>query len=572
MVIPIGTDLTLERTPWATISIIVITTISQYLNFGTGEWLIPIPIFQHFGFFHIFFNMLFLWIFGSYLEARIGWLKFVLFYVLSEFGSLFVSFGLMGQAYIGASGAISGIMALYLARFFHSKIRTVFWFGPFPIRYDLPVMFLLPLWFAKDLASGVLGMAEVTGTGYFAHVGGFLSGLIIAKVMKFDVEGRSEHFKLQAARRIAESEEMPRVLKDLKRALEENFEDPEIHHLLGQYYARSSDGLRLARKYFLQAIEKYSRDDRDALKSAGVFVEMVKKCGAESSLEGYLKYATVLDKASDHERASALLSPILGRDDLSGETGKRALARLINNARASGRPELGAMAEGRFRALFPGIEIPEPDESSFRKTLVLPISREQVGKSRWSLWKWLDEVMNTWVFWFWWAIIFLPVAIFIEVSHYETLGDGSIVLAIIVPTAVAGLATHIYLNAGNTIGGFLYGTGYRKSELEAQRNFNISTYLRKGMASEGEKHFEDAVAYYKGVLAEDPKHIEARFRLARIYHHNLERKGSAIHEYEKLIELVPENASYYLAAKEAIEELRGERPAPEPIKPLEWKE
>ena len=112
MVIPIGTDLTLERTPWATISIIVITTISQYLNFGTGEWLIPIPIFQHFGFFHIFFNMLFLWIFGSYLEARIGWLKFVLFYVLSEFGSLFVSFGLMGQAYIGASGAISGIMAL----------------------------------------------------------------------------------------------------------------------------------------------------------------------------------------------------------------------------------------------------------------------------------------------------------------------------------------------------------------------------------------------------------------------------------------------------------------------------
>ena len=80
------------------------------------------------------------------------------------------------------------------------------------------------------------------------------------------------------------------------------------------------------------------------------------------------------------------------------------------------------------------------------------------------------------------------------------------------------------------------------------------------------------MAYYKGVLAEDPKHIEARFRLARIYHHNLERKGSAIHEYEKLIELVPENASYYLAAKEAIEELRGERPAPEPIKPLEWKE
>ena len=75
------------------------------------------------------------------------------------------------------------------------------------------------------------------------------------------------------------------------------------------------------------------------------------------------------------------------------------------------------------------------------------------------------------------------------------------------------------------------------------------------MDSEKKGRYEDAVTYYKGVLEEDPQHIEARFNLARIYHYKLVRKGSAIHEYDKLINMLPETTPHYKTAKKAIEDL-----------------
>ena len=115
----------------------------------------------------------------------------------------------------------------------------------------------------------------------------------------------------------------------------------------------------------------------------------------------------------------------------------------------------------------------------------------------------------------------------------------------------------------------IYGSK-RKNPLEAQRDFNITTYFNKGMAAERDEEWLEAVKYYKGVLTEDPRHFEARYRLAWVYHRKLLRKGSGIYEYEKLLDLLPEGASYSTAAKDALAELRGERPAPEPIRPLEW--
>ena len=555
MFIPIGSNHPLERTPWATISIIALTVLSQYLDLGVGAWLIPIPVFQHGAFVHLLFNMLFLWVFGSYLEVRIGWLAFVAFYILCELGTQLVYSVMLGGYAIGASGAISGIMALYLVRFYHSRIRTLFWLGPFPIRFNLPVMFLIPFWFSRDILFGVMGMVQVTKVAYFAHVGGLLTGLVIAKVMKFDVEGKTEHFKLRAARRIAESEEMHKVLPDLQKALAENYNDPEIHHLLGQYYARSSANLQMAKKYYYQAMNKYLLAGGEPLKAAGVFLEMIEKCGADRALENYLKYAAIFEQAEDHERALALLSQILDRDDLSGETGKRGLARLISNARAVGETELEVRAEDRFQRVFPDTEIPKPDSITASSTLVLPASKEQLGGPGLSPWKWLDEMMNTWVFWFWWTIVFLPVVIFVQPLLSESIRDGSILLAIIIPTIVAAAATHFYLNSGNMVGGFIFGTGYRKSEKQALRAFNISTYFRNGVASEKEGRYEDAVTYYKGVLEEDPNHIEARLKLAGIYHYKLVRKGSAIHEYDKLINILPETTPHYRTVKKAMEDL-----------------
>ena len=91
------------------------------------------------------------------------------------------------------------------------------------------------------------------------------------------------------------------------------------------------------------------------------------------------------------------------------------------------------------------------------------------------------------------------------------------------------------------------------------------------MAAERDEKYTEAVVLLNEVLEVNPKHIEARFRLARIYHRQLKRKGSAIHEYENLMEILPKGAPYHMTAREAVEELLGKRAVPEPIKPLEWK-
>ena len=102
MFLPVGTDQPLDRVPWATISIIAVTVLSQYLDFGAGVWLVPVPVFQHGSFPHLLFNMLFLWVFGSYLEARIGWLSFVFFYALCELGTQLLYSLITGRHVIGA--------------------------------------------------------------------------------------------------------------------------------------------------------------------------------------------------------------------------------------------------------------------------------------------------------------------------------------------------------------------------------------------------------------------------------------------------------------------------------------
>ncbi|UCF31500.1 MAG: rhomboid family intramembrane serine protease, partial [bacterium] len=100
--LPVGTDRKLESIPWATVSIILLSFLNYVLDLGTGDWIIPLPLLMHVDIFHLVFNMLFLWVFGCYLENRVGAVRFLLFYVVCELGSELVANVIMGQEGIGA--------------------------------------------------------------------------------------------------------------------------------------------------------------------------------------------------------------------------------------------------------------------------------------------------------------------------------------------------------------------------------------------------------------------------------------------------------------------------------------
>jgi membrane associated rhomboid family serine protease len=137
-------------------------------------------MFLHSGLLHIAGNMLFLWIFGDNVEDYFGHLRYLLFYVVCGIGSglLHVLFNLSSTVpALGASGAISGVMGAYLVLFPRERILTLVFIFLIPI----PAVFILGYWFLLQFLSGVnaLGSGASGGVAWWAHVGGFLLGMML---------------------------------------------------------------------------------------------------------------------------------------------------------------------------------------------------------------------------------------------------------------------------------------------------------------------------------------------------------------------------------------------------------
>jgi membrane associated rhomboid family serine protease len=143
-------------------------------------------MFLHAGWLHIIGNMWFLWIFGANVEDRFGPLIFLLVYLVCGIGSgvsqVIFSWGSPVPS-IGASGAISGILGAYLIFFPGSRILTliplfIIWFTA-----RIPALIFILLWFAVQFLSGLRslgGTGAVGGVAWWAHVGGFVLGVLIA--------------------------------------------------------------------------------------------------------------------------------------------------------------------------------------------------------------------------------------------------------------------------------------------------------------------------------------------------------------------------------------------------------
>ena len=148
-------------------------------------------MFLHGGWMHVIGNMWFLWIFGDNVEDILGPGKYLLFYltcgVLAGLTQVVLSPG-SNVPTIGASGAIAGVMGAYMAKFPRSRIITLIFVFVFITTIDLPAVVLLVYWFVIQLFSGIGTIATASpgegGTAWFAHVGGFLAGYLLIRLMK----------------------------------------------------------------------------------------------------------------------------------------------------------------------------------------------------------------------------------------------------------------------------------------------------------------------------------------------------------------------------------------------------
>jgi membrane associated rhomboid family serine protease len=152
-----------------------------------GLALIPLltSMFLHSGLAHIAGNMLFLWIFGDNVEDYFGHILYLLFYLVCGVvaGVLHVLFNFHSiLPALGASGAISGVMGAYAYLYPQARVLTLVFIFLVP----LPAILILGLWFVMQFLEGInaLGASAAGGVAWWAHVGGFLAGLLITIVVR----------------------------------------------------------------------------------------------------------------------------------------------------------------------------------------------------------------------------------------------------------------------------------------------------------------------------------------------------------------------------------------------------
>ena len=165
--------------------------VDFFSHLGPAESMnILASMFLHAGWGHLIGNIWFLYIFGDNVEDRLGHFRYFFFYILTGF------IAALAQAFInphsqavmiGASGAISGVLGAYFLFYPQARVLSLVPMGSYSRMMEIPAAFFLGLWFIMQLFTGIVPIAtglneESGGVAFFAHVGGFISGTIMAKI------------------------------------------------------------------------------------------------------------------------------------------------------------------------------------------------------------------------------------------------------------------------------------------------------------------------------------------------------------------------------------------------------
>lgn len=144
-------------------------------------------MFMHAGLLHLAGNMLYLWIFGDNVEDAWGHFGYLIFYIVGGLAATFTHLITNPTSVIptvGASGAIAAVLGAYLVLYPQSRILTFIPLGYFMTLKLVPAVFVLSAWFILQLFSGVFSLngPDVGGTAFWAHIGGFISGVVLALI------------------------------------------------------------------------------------------------------------------------------------------------------------------------------------------------------------------------------------------------------------------------------------------------------------------------------------------------------------------------------------------------------
>ena len=153
-------------------------------------------MFMHGGWMHLIGNMLYLWIFADNIEDDLGTLNFVIFYFTSGVGAAFaqVVVDINSQIpMIGASGAIGGVLGAYMINYPNARVLVLIPFGFFSQLLKIRALYVLGFWFVLQFINSFLTSSTGGGVAYAAHIGGFVSGVIL--ILFFNRKNKRKTYK-----------------------------------------------------------------------------------------------------------------------------------------------------------------------------------------------------------------------------------------------------------------------------------------------------------------------------------------------------------------------------------------
>ncbi|MFN8475708.1 MAG: rhomboid family intramembrane serine protease [Anaerolineae bacterium] len=172
---------------------------------GTAQVLLTpfTSMFMHASLSHILGNMLFLWVFGPGIEAAFGSSRYLLFYLTSGVVACLAQYAvspLSMDPTLGASGAIAGVMGAFLVLYPTARIELFIWpISLFtPLRLHVAAWLMLLVWFASQVGMGAMGSSAVGdagGVAYWAHIGGFAFGAILALLLRQDANRKPRYIE-----------------------------------------------------------------------------------------------------------------------------------------------------------------------------------------------------------------------------------------------------------------------------------------------------------------------------------------------------------------------------------------
>ena len=162
--------------------------VSSGLDLGDARAVLT-SMFMHAGLMHLLGNMLYLWIFGDNVEDVLGHFRYLAFYLLGGVAASLTHVFLYPASTVptvGASGAIAATLGAYLLLFPQRRVVTLIPLGFFLHIARLPAIFVLGMWFVLQLFQGTLtlGMTQLGGVAFWAHIGGFVYGMLFGPLMR----------------------------------------------------------------------------------------------------------------------------------------------------------------------------------------------------------------------------------------------------------------------------------------------------------------------------------------------------------------------------------------------------